>query len=351
MDNYVDMVLKKIEEELKVQNMTIAKLSEETKICSSTLSKIINKKTKLSLEHLFRICRALKIEPSKMLEVKNENKQDFGVETGLFHSNKFKNQDTLIRDPKNTAFNGYLGQEFYVYFYSTISSEVSLICGKLKFDASKEATYCKATFELNTGKKDKNGQEICKKYEGELLISLSMSCCYCILMNSLIGEFCFLNFRHMFLFNQTLVCRVAAALTTSSGESKLPTIHRALLSYRQLYFTDDNDSDLDYIQAQLRLNNSNIIISKECFEEKVNKIIERPSISDNVKQIIKNVISDQFVSEYYVIDEAKIRGEIYSDAEKIKAINILRDLSVSSKYNKISPKSDEFFFKYLSDSE
>lgn len=347
-DECINAILAKISKEVREQNMTMVTLAEKTGINVSTLSKIMKKRTKLGLDHLFAICKALKIDPSKIFEIPEEYKKSFVPDLGLFQDNIFKSNATLIRDPKNVAFNGYVGQTYFVYFYSTISSEISLINGVLKFDISEENTYCKASLELHTGKKDQEGKDICKLYRGELLISLSMGCCYCILMNSLTGELCFLNFRHMYLFNQALVCRVAAALTTSSGESKLPTIHRALISYRQLHFTDDNDSDLDFIQGQLRLNNSSIIIQKSYFENKYEEVCLKTNLSENVKKLIETVLTEKCIYNCYIIDEARIRGENYSDSEKIKAINILRDLSISSKYNKISPKADEFFFKYLS---
>ena len=351
LENYVDHVVAKIDKIIKKRNITYTVLAEKTEINVSTLSKILNKKTKFTLEHLFVICKALKIDPGKILEIPESNADDFTNDVGLFQDKIFKQNSTLIRTPSHFAFRGYVGETFYVYFYSTISSEISLISGVLKLEASADDTYCKATFKLRTGKKDRSNNDIYKTYTGELLISLSMGCCYCILMNSVTGEFCFLNFRHLFLFNNSLVCRVAAALTTSSGESKLPTVHRALISYRELHFTDDNDSDLDFIQGQLRLNNSSIIIGKEKFNEKYNAIDQNIDVSDNVKMLIKTVLTDDYLHECYVLDEARIRGENYSDAEKIKAINILRDMSMSPKYNKISPKSDEFFFKYLTDTE
>nr|WP_288885204.1 helix-turn-helix transcriptional regulator [uncultured Blautia sp.] len=348
-DKCIDSILEKVNKEIREQNITMATLAEKSGINVSTLSKIMKKRTKLGLNHLFAICKALKIDPNKMLEIPEEHKKSFATDVGLFQDIIFKNNATLIREPKNVAFNGYVGQTYYIYFYSTISSETSLINGILKFDASEENTYCKASLELHTGKKNQEGKDICKFYEGELLISLSMGCCYCILMNSVTGEFCFLNFRHMYLFHQPLVCRVAAALTTSSGESKLPTVHRALISNRKLHFTDDNDSDLDFIQGQLRLNNSSIIIKKDYFEEKYEEVCKNTNLSENVKKLIQSALTKESIYDCYILDEARIRAENYSDSEKIKAINILRDLSVSPKYNKISPKTDEFFFKYLSD--
>lgn len=347
-DNYVDAVINRINSTMKEKKITYASLAEKTDLNTSTISKILNKKMKLNLEHLFIICKALKINPSKILILPEEYEDEFTNESGLFRDKVFKNNDTLIRNPKHFAFKGYVDQTFFVYFYSTISSETSLINGELKFEVSEAENYCKATFKLKTGKKDFEDNDIYKMYTGELLISLSMGCCYCILMNSITGEFCFLNFRHLFLFHQNLICRVAAALTTSSGESKLPTIHRALISYRELHFTDDNDSDLDFIQGQLRLNNSGIVIQKEKFEKEYNELCKKVSISENVNQLITTVLSKEYIHDCYMIDEARVRGENYSDAEKIKAINILRDLSMSPKYNKISPKTDEFFFKHLS---
>lgn len=350
-EKYIDSILDTITLNLKMQNMTLAALAEKTQINPSTLSKITKKKTKLSLEHLFSICNVLKIEPSKIFETPSEYAQSFQKDSGLFQENLFTQNATLIRNPEHVAFNGYIEQTYYVYFYSTISSEISLISGSLSFRASDDRTYCKAKFDLHTGKKDSYGNDILKKYEGELLISLSMRCCYCILANSVTGELCFLNFRHMYLFNQPLICRVAAALTTSSGESKLPTLHRAFISHKKLQFTNDNHSDLDFIQGQLHLNNSQIIIEKDLFDGKYAEMRKTNKISENVQRLIDTVLTEACEYNCYILDETRIRCENFSDAEKIKAINILRNLSTAPKYNKISPKTDEFLFKCLEEGQ
>lgn len=341
-------IISNINRKMKEKNLTYVSLASATNINVSTLSKILNRKMKLSLEHLLTICDALKIQPQSLFDsVPNY----IDNQCGLFCSNVFDNNETLIRNPRHFTFNGYVGYTFHVYFYSTISSETALMHGILKFEASEDMKYCKVTFDLDTRKKDQNNNSIVKSYFGELLISLSMRCCYCILMNPITGELCFLNFRHIFLFSQPLVCRVATALTTSSGESKLPTIHRALISRTELNFTDENNSNINYLQGQLKLNNSNIIIEKDIFNDEMENILSNKDISANVKKLIQNIPTKDDLKECYIIDEAQIRSCNYSDYEKIMTINILRNLSLSPKYSKISPKTDEFFYKYLMEIE
>lgn len=88
-----------------------------------------------------------------------------------------------------------------------------------------------------------------------------MGACYCILTNPDIGEICFLNFRHMFIFNQNLECRVGTISSTSSGENRLPVMQRILISKKPLHVNGRNLSDQEFVQGQLRLNNSKILIS------------------------------------------------------------------------------------------
>ena len=88
---------------------------------------------------------------------------------------------------------------------------------------------CKV-LKIYTGKIDVSGQKITKNYTGDMIISVSFSSCYCSLINSEIGELCFLFFHHMFLFSQEIICRVGGVLTTSSGSNRRPTMHRMVIS-------------------------------------------------------------------------------------------------------------------------
>lgn len=51
--------------------------------------------------------------------------------------------------------------------------------------------------------------------------------------------------------------------------------------------------------------------------------------------------------EYYEIDEAQLLGLDTPVMTKIMGISLLREASVTKKYNKISTKTDEFLFTYL----
>lgn len=338
---------------MKRQKISNIMLSRMTGINVSSLSKILNGKVKLSVENLCLIAKALEVEPATLLStevIAEENNN----QSGLFNSFAFEKNGAIIRDPNHFAFKGYLGEVYYVYFYSTISTEGNILEGTLQFKASGNNKVCLSEMELKIGKQDKEGNEIVKKYRGELLISLPMNCCYCILVNSDMGEVSFLNFRHMFLFNNTLVCRMAGALTTSSGESKLPTMHRALISAKRLEYRDNNMMDLGYIQGQLCLNNSNIIIKKNILEELCRDEVLDDSrkstvdiLNEEMKNAIRHIINAGTFEECYKINEASIRAETISSTDKIELFNILRTFSEASKYNKISPKSDEYTFNKI----
>ena len=65
-----------------------------------------------------------------------------------------------------------------------------------------------------------------------------------------------------------------------------------------------------------------------------------------VEEIEKNLGSiDQ--DGYSVFDENKIRSINALSSLKAQVISILRNNSISSKYNKISTKTDEFAFQYI----
>lgn len=66
-------------------------------------------------------------------------------------------------------------------------------------------------------------------YIGKFAISPRMGSCYCLLESREIGELCFIVFRHIYLNNENLKCRLAAVATASAGDNPRPTTHRMLI--------------------------------------------------------------------------------------------------------------------------
>lgn len=226
--------------------------------------------------------------------------------------------------------------------HSTISSESFLLTGTLSFD-TKTSSFCKTKMTLDTGKTDSNNKPIKKCYSGELIISLTMGSCYCLLTNTDIGEICFLNFKHMFLFNQSLECRMGTISSTSSGGNRLPVVQRILISQKPLNIMGDDTSDLEFVKGQLRLNSSKILISKT----ELDNLQKRYENNQPISEFLENFKSLTVPEEYYLLEESNLKNISLTSDIKTKGIGILRDASVSPKYSKVSSKTNEFTFEYI----
>ncbi len=350
---YCNLVLKRIKQFMDKNEVKQLDLSRESNINQSTLSKIMNGEAKLTLQHIFRICCGLKIEPEILLSFDEEISDDtlHPLDAGIINK-RYLNDQILIRNTTHSAFKGYITDDpFFIYMYSTISSESMLLEGTIKFEDSEYHNFCRATMNLFTGKTNSDGTPIVKKYYGELIISLTMGTCYCILINPEIGEVCSLNFKHTFLFNQKLICRVGIIISTSSGTNKLPIMQRILITETPLNVNNSYDPDFEFVRGQLKLNDSEIIINNDT----LNRMLSQSYSSDELKDFILKCIEEVGLSldllkndTYSVFDENKIRSINALSDIKAQAISILRNNSVASKYNKISTKTDEFTFQYIS---
>lgn len=327
-------VLKKIKDICDNSNLSQGRLSSLTGIAQPTISKIFSGEIKMSIAHVAKFCKAFDVDPSEVV---------------TFHDGKsyktpndeYDKDSTLIRDPSHLAFKGYIGK-YNFYFKSTISTEEEMIHGKLEFFPSKDNKSCIADLLLYTGK-TKDGNKVTKHYTGKLAISLSMSSCYCTLVSEEIGEMCFLVFDHMFLFNEDLVCRVACALTTSSGGNRRPTMHRLLICKDELNISNKQSEDYKFLSGHLKLNSSEIIISESNLSA-----IENDEKRTDLMHIIKKIEKNAETETFYKIDEAFIRKAQYDLHTMIDVISILRENSIDCFNNKISCKSDEYVYNYLS---
>lgn len=345
---YTENILNRINNLMVRQNIKQLDLSARTNIGQSTLSKILSGDMKLTLQHIIKISYALNVTPPDLLTI--EKNIDyisppfpfFVSENEGIINEKYVNEEILIRNTKHAAFRGYTNSTFYFYCYPTISTESGLLEGILTFSTAEKTKCCLATLILYTGKFDLNNQPIHKKYEGELIISISMSACYCILSNPDNAELITMNFNHMFINAEELICRVGTMISTSSGGNRLPVMQRVLISKYKLHISGENKRDLDFVKGQLKLNESTITIE----EEKIKELREQhPHLNPYFEKCTKNLP----LKEYYVIDEAKIRDLEVDDSSKpmAYAISLLRNASLAPKYNKISSKTDEYVFQYI----
>lgn len=244
---------------------------------------------------------------------------------------------SLVTEPTDSVFRGYLG-DYYIYFTPTYSSGKGFIKGRMNI--SKGDFDIRVKIKLEEHVEGESGHHIDKAYEGVLVHSTTVKCCYCILSSPVVGEMCFFMFRHFHLNNQDLQCRMAETLTASAGgEDKAPTIHRMLISRAQI-----SDQDMFSLLPLLNLNNSQIIISEHVLQ----------SLAQNnpaYKEIINHIIGlpGTKLESYYHIRENILRSAIYGnkDISLISVILSLREQAVSSRYNKVSKKADELLRSLL----
>ena len=326
--------LEKIKNICDENNISQGRLSTLTGIAQPTISKIFSGEIKMGLAHIAKFCKALNIDPGEIITFKEKSVSNF-------KNDECHNDSTLIYNPSHLAFKGYVGK-FNVYFKSTISTEEEILHGLLEFFPSDDGKTCSADLLLYTGK-TKSGSKITKHYKGKLIISISMSSCYCTLISEEIGEMCFLVFDHMFLFNEDLICRMACAITTSSGGNRRPTMHRLLVCKDELNILDNQSDDYKFLSGHLKLNSSDITISEAQL-----MAIENNEKMIDIKQIINNLKQNSEKETLYKIDEANIRNAKYSLATKVNLISILREYSIERYNNKISCKTDEYVYNYLS---
>lgn len=351
-NEYCNQIIKNINSLMEKKSIKQLELASRSNISQSSLSKILKGEMRLTLQHIFKISLALDIAPEQLLslnpQIDNTTSDSSYAnynDTGMINE-QYMNEQILIRDKNHPAFNGYINNMFYIYLYSTITTESFLLEGKIRFN-SKDSSYCKADMTLDTGKVNAEGKPIEKHYSGELIISLTMGACYCILTNPEIGEICFLNFRHMFIFNQNLECRVGTISSTSSGGNRLPVTQRILISRRPLHILGKDQSDLEFVQGQLRLNNSMILISKKDLE----KLIEKYASDQNLCRFFNKFSEISESVNYHALDESSLQNIPVSSSVKTKGLSLLRNMSTALRYNKVSTKTDEYVFEYISNTK
>ncbi len=348
-EKYCERIIERINSIMDQKKIKQLDLAARSNIGQSSLSKILKGEMRLTLQHVFKICNALDIEPEDLLSLNQNLVLDSSIvndtssyyEVGMINE-QYLNEQVFIRDKNHPAFNGYKDNTFHIYLFSTISSESFLLDGELTFD-TQDSSFCKAHMQLNTGRKDCDGNPIKKYYSGELIISLTMGACYCLLTNTDIGEICFLNFKHMYLFNRNLECRVGTISSSSSGGNRLPVIQRILISKKPLQVNDENNLDLEFIQGQLRLNNSKILISERDLDFLQKKYANISGLSDFFEQFKRLTQPEQ----YYLLDEANMKNIPITSDIKTEGLGLLRNMSSALRYNKISNKTDEFAFEYI----
>lgn len=239
----------------------------------------------------------------------------------------------LVMDLNNRVFKGYKGS-YFCYLYPTLSSEENILTGVMTI--SPDGFQNGITMSLKIVKESRGVKKIIyKEYSGMLIMSKPMHNCYCILKSDELSEICFLIFRHIYLNDAPLDCRMAEVLTVSAGESNYPTVHRMFFTREEI-----REEDLKLVLPMINLNCSEILISEQNLEE----LKKEEAIPINVLE----QLSDRFTTEqFYVLKENNFRSILELSLPKSKKknipqyISILREKALTYRYNKVSKKLDD----------
>lgn len=332
-EEYINKIAEYINSYMDNHSITQTKLAE---ICQnkglntsqSTISRALAHPESAKLSTFVDICLGLDLDPQDVFNRRAEqNKKDT---TLTLNSKQF------IIDPNDKAFRGYK-KKYHTFFYQTIKKDSEIIMGNLEFKNSQDNSFVEAIFSLPTGQKreaEDGEEEIIKNYKGQLIVSEPMRAAYCILCSE--NEICAFTFSHFHILSEQLKCVMANVVTVSAGSNRRPTIHRMCIIDEKV---EINKSSLEYIKGQLLLNEANILISSSNLE----LLKKSEELSSEFKQLLETAKSKE---TYYSFSEAKlIDGDI--DEETAQSISIVRNHSISGKYNKISMRTDDMLYAII----
>lgn len=318
------------------QQQVLFKCSEQGyAISQSAFSKILSGTSVQTLQ-VVQVCEVLGLSVSEVLSL--------DADTEIHIQERPRQQSTrIITDARDVAFRGYMGT-YCVYFYTT-KNENTIHHGSFKLQEDTLTHQCMADIRFKTGEKNEEGRDIEKHYTGPASYSVPMQTVYCEVYSEEIGEKCYLLFHYDFLAYQNLECRMAVAITVSSGVKRLPTMHKLLLTRNAL--TPD---ELGYLCGQLKLNGSDILISENAYRE----FLRDPKLPDKFFEYFgeQETQAERFLSSvakipYFSFNESLISDSFLPVFDKIKIICLLRKYSSAPRYNKISGKAEEIVYNFL----
>lgn len=346
-DEYKKIILNRIKDLLSKTGISQKELGAACGMSPAAMSKLLSGKSALTVNTVYQIGKVLDIKPEILLSSIDEHKMYANI-LSLHKSSNDDEEDSFISNPNRRAFKGILNNKYnendFYYFYTkpTISNEKnSFLKGIFRLVASEDNQSCCASLRLKTGKQDRHGLDIEKEYIGQAFISLPMKACCSFLISPKYSDISCIVFSHMFLNDTSLLTRLAGCLTISSGANRRPVFSKCIIS--RVPLTDDQ---LNEVQGQLFINSSLISIQKDILDNQdnfkdENALLEKADIELN-----------KFEVAYYNIDESQIRSSQHlSSHEKMKLIHALRKISNSPYYAKISGRSDELLFEFISEIE
>ncbi len=295
------MRVEELMEKQKISQIDMVKLCQRKgySIQQPEISKLKSRKCKITLYQLMAFADVLEVSTDYLINgALNENTVIFPL------NNRF------ITNADAEEFNGILG-EYHTLFHSTSEMENKWLNGKLSLSRSLDG-ICRAEYTLWTGEKNRTEQNIIKKYQGQVIISKKQKSMYCILINNMISEMCFIAFRFRPFQTIDMACRMGLVLTFSSGEDRTPVVHKMFLSRKKI------DKEMcDRIASTLRFGNKETLISRKQLQ---NLKCAHPEFQAEFDKILQ-----QQPEEYYVLYESMQRILKINMKEKLRIQGLIKD--------------------------
>lgn len=258
-----------------------------------------------------------------------------------------KENENLWVKYNHSEFRFYEGT-YYCYFHSTNAKESKIVEGRMNLSKSQSRKNCIAKFEII-----ENGTPI-KKYNGQFFINVVYSMSYCVLISEEKQEVSFLISDH---YNASAkkenLFNIALVLTTSAGEKKQPTMHRMIISRKELPY-----ETLQTICPQLKIGNEWIYISKsemeaveDIYMSRVKQTYDTKEINDynNILNMIYEIQNNDSNNElYFKISEKSLYENMITDMEKTRQfISVLREHANSDYSNRVTDVAKEICKKAI----
>lgn len=318
----VNAVWKQVEKILEERGISQKDFVQKCKdkgyaITQPEVSKLKNGTAKITLYQVIAFADTLNVSLDYIVKGKNENG------TVCFREGK------LISSVRSGSFEGILGS-YYTLFHST-SDEDKWLHGKLSLQPDDKG-ICRADYVLNTGEKNSEGEEINKYYTGQVVVSKDIPIMYIILFNKQMGEMCFLELRYRKFWVKGMKCRIALALTTSSGDDKVPNAHKMFL------FQEPVNSDIiSEVKEVLRWKENSFFISQD---ELKDLISQYPKFQKYFEELKKDE-----AKEYYRVQE--VTGKKFGAMEKEKIYGFLKEITDAPYNMHLSKEEDNYAFRVM----
>lgn len=216
-----------------------------------------------------------------------------------------RENEYLLTKNRHTEIVFYEG-DYYCYFHSTDSDDKKIVEGKMSILPFQASNICEAKFVIYDDNK-----KIIKEYIGQFFLNTLYDMSYCILICEDKQETSFLISNHFIASTKKRnLFNIALVLTTSAGTTKSPTMHRMLISRKQI-----SRKTLKILLSQLKLNSNLIFISENQLNELESfyKNQESDSLDEDYKQFRKYILktidyirNSSAKETYYSIDETII---------------------------------------------